>query len=41
LAVGTKTGYRLFSLNSVDTLEQIYENGEYLCMVQALRSFIK
>jgi hypothetical protein len=28
LAVGTKTGYRLFSLSSVDNLEQIYENGE-------------
>jgi hypothetical protein len=28
LAVGTKSGYRLFSLSSVDNLEQIYENGE-------------
>lgn len=27
LAVGTRTGYKLFSLNSVDSLEQIYENG--------------
>lgn len=28
LAVGTKTGYKLFSLGSVDKLEQIYENGK-------------
>jgi len=28
LAVGTKSGYRLYSLSSVDTLEQIYENGK-------------
>ncbi|KAG8231755.1 hypothetical protein J437_LFUL012034 [Ladona fulva] len=43
LAVGTKTGYRLFSLNSVDNLEQIYENGLYLnsediCIVERLFS---
>jgi len=29
LAAGTKTGYRLFSLSSVDKLENIYENGKY------------
>lgn len=29
LAVGCKSGYRLFSLNSVDKLEQIYENGRW------------
>ena len=28
LIVGTKTGYRLYSLNSVDKLENIYESGE-------------
>jgi len=28
LAVGTKTGYRLYSLSSVDNLDQIYENGK-------------
>ncbi|PSN33782.1 WD repeat domain phosphoinositide-interacting protein 2 [Blattella germanica] len=39
LAVGTKTGYRLFSLNSVDTLEQIYENAtEDICIVERLFS---
>jgi len=27
LIVGTKTGYRLYSLNSVDKLENIYESG--------------
>ena len=27
LAVGSKAGYKLFSLNSVDHLEKIYENG--------------
>lgn len=27
LAVGARNGYRLFSLNSVDQIEQIYENG--------------
>ena len=30
LAVGTRTGYKLFSLNSADKLENIYENGEYV-----------
>lgn len=29
LAVGTKTGYRLYSLSSVDNLDQIYENGKH------------
>ncbi|XP_046987585.1 WD repeat domain phosphoinositide-interacting protein 2 isoform X2 [Schistocerca americana] len=39
LAVGTKTGYRLFSLNSVDHLEQIYENdAEDICIVERLFS---
>ncbi|XP_067006590.1 WD repeat domain phosphoinositide-interacting protein 2 isoform X1 [Anabrus simplex] len=39
LAVGTKTGYRLFSLNSVDHLEQIYENDtEDICIVERLFS---
>ncbi|PNF16942.1 WD repeat domain phosphoinositide-interacting protein 2 [Cryptotermes secundus] len=39
LAVGTKTGYRLFSLSSVDNLEQIYENGsEDICIVERLFS---
>ncbi|XP_071444910.1 WD repeat domain phosphoinositide-interacting protein 2 isoform X1 [Hetaerina americana] len=39
LAVGTKTGYRLFSLNSVDNLEQIYENdSEDICIVERLFS---
>ena len=28
LAVGTKTGYKLFSFNSVDKLENIYDIGE-------------
>jgi len=28
LIVGTKTGYRLYSLNSVDKLENIYESGK-------------
>ncbi|XP_018916381.1 WD repeat domain phosphoinositide-interacting protein 2 isoform X2 [Bemisia tabaci] len=39
LAVGTKTGYKLFSLNSVDTLEQIYENdtGD-TCIIERLFS---
>lgn len=27
LAVGSKAGYKLFSLSSVDHLEKIYENG--------------
>uniref|UniRef100_A0A1B6DMR4 Uncharacterized protein n=1 Tax=Clastoptera arizonana TaxID=38151 RepID=A0A1B6DMR4_9HEMI len=39
LAVGTKSGYRIFSLNSVDTLEQIYENDtEDICIVERLFS---
>lgn len=28
LAVGARNGYRLFSLNAVDQIEQIYENGK-------------
>ncbi|XP_076340254.1 WD repeat domain phosphoinositide-interacting protein 2-like [Tachypleus tridentatus] len=39
LAVGTKTGYKLFSLNSVDTFEKIYENdSEDICIVERLFS---
>lgn len=40
LAVGTKIGYRLFSLSSVDKLEQIYENAETsdICIVERLFS---
>ncbi|KAJ8980447.1 hypothetical protein NQ317_001620 [Molorchus minor] len=39
LAVGCKTGYRLYSLSSVDTLEQIYSNGtEDSCVVERLFS---
>ncbi|XP_075231274.1 autophagy-related 18a isoform X2 [Lycorma delicatula] len=39
LAVGTKAGYRLFSLSSIDTLEQIYENdSEDICIVERLFS---
>ncbi|KDR16597.1 WD repeat domain phosphoinositide-interacting protein 2 isoform X2 [Zootermopsis nevadensis] len=39
LAVGTKTGYRLFSLSSVDNLESIYENvSEDICIVERLFS---
>lgn len=39
LAVGTKTGYRLFSLSSVEKLEQIYENeNEDICIVERLFS---
>lgn len=39
LGVGTKNGYRIFSLNSVDTLEQIYENdSEDICIVERLFS---
>lgn len=29
LAVGTKSGYKFFSLSSVDKLEQIYECSKY------------
>lgn len=39
LAVGTKTGYKLFSLSSVEKLEQIYENeSEDICIVERLFS---
>ncbi|VVC44667.1 Hypothetical protein CINCED_3A009551 [Cinara cedri] len=40
LAVGTKTGYRLYSLSSVDNLDQIYENAESedICIVERLFS---
>ncbi|XP_071965711.1 WD repeat domain phosphoinositide-interacting protein 2-like isoform X1 [Antedon mediterranea] len=39
LAVGTETGYRLFSLNSVDKLETIYESdNEDICIVERLFS---
>ncbi|KAL5017993.1 hypothetical protein ScPMuIL_003715 [Solemya velum] len=39
LAVGSRTGYRLFSLNSVEKLEQIYENeSEDICVVERLFS---
>jgi len=39
LAVGTKTGFKLFSLNCVDKLEQIYENDtEDICIVERLFS---
>ena len=39
LAVGTKSGYRLFSLNSVEKLDQIYESeGEDICIVERLFS---
>ncbi|XP_070580026.1 WD repeat domain phosphoinositide-interacting protein 2-like isoform X2 [Ptychodera flava] len=38
LAVGTKTGCRLFSLNSVDKLEPIYEHNEDICIVERLFS---
>lgn len=30
LAVGSKAGYKLFSLNSVEKLEEIYEYGKYI-----------
>lgn len=39
LAVGTKNGYRLFSLSAVDKLEQIYENDTNdICIVERLFS---
>ncbi|XP_060522282.1 WD repeat domain phosphoinositide-interacting protein 2 isoform X2 [Cylas formicarius] len=39
LAVGGKTGYKLYSLTSVDYLEQIYSNGtEDSCIVERLFS---
>lgn len=30
LSVGSKAGYRIFSVNSIDFLENIYENGEFI-----------
>ncbi|KAK3734534.1 hypothetical protein QZH41_010385 [Actinostola sp. cb2023] len=40
LAVGTKTGYKLYSLGSVEKLEEIYEYGdtEDICIVERLFS---
>ncbi|XP_015175509.1 PREDICTED: WD repeat domain phosphoinositide-interacting protein 2 isoform X1 [Polistes dominula] len=39
LAVGSKTGYKLFSLSSFDHLEKIYENDtEDICIVERLFS---
>ncbi|XP_015111849.1 WD repeat domain phosphoinositide-interacting protein 2 isoform X2 [Diachasma alloeum] len=39
LAVGSKSGYKLFSLNSVDYLEKIFENdSEDICIVERLFS---
>ncbi|XP_040355762.1 WD repeat domain phosphoinositide-interacting protein 2 isoform X2 [Ixodes scapularis] len=39
LAVGTATGYKLFSLSNIDRLEQIYENEtEGTCLVERLFS---
>lgn len=40
LAVGSKSGYKLFSLNSVEKLEEIYEYGETddICIVERLFS---
>ncbi|XP_043281446.1 WD repeat domain phosphoinositide-interacting protein 2 isoform X3 [Venturia canescens] len=39
LAVGSKTGYKLFSLNSVNHLEKIFENDtEDICIVERLFS---
>uniref|UniRef100_A0A9J7ZSU0 WD repeat domain, phosphoinositide interacting 2 n=1 Tax=Cyprinus carpio carpio TaxID=630221 RepID=A0A9J7ZSU0_CYPCA len=39
LAVGTKSGYKFFSLSSVDKLEQIYESDtEDVCIVERLFS---
>lgn len=35
LAVGSKSGYKLFSLNSVEKLEEIYEYGK--CLLFAFR----
>ena len=35
LAVGSKSGYKLFSLNSVEKLEEIYEYGK--CCVIRIR----
>lgn len=37
LAVGTKIGYRLYSLNAIDKIENIYENeSEDICTVERL-----
>ncbi|XP_014235192.2 WD repeat domain phosphoinositide-interacting protein 2 isoform X1 [Trichogramma pretiosum] len=37
LAVGSKTGYKIFSLNSVDQLEKIFENEtEDACIIERL-----
>lgn len=39
LAVGGRTGYRLYSLNGIETLEKIYSNGtEDSCLVERLFS---
>ncbi|XP_052785411.1 WD repeat domain phosphoinositide-interacting protein 2-like [Mya arenaria] len=39
VAVGTKTGYKLFSLSSVEKLDQIYDNAcEDICTVERLFS---
>ncbi|KAK5641221.1 hypothetical protein RI129_009768 [Pyrocoelia pectoralis] len=39
LAVGSKVGYRLYSLSGIDTLEQIYSNAtEDTCLVERLFS---
>nr|XP_006822221.1 PREDICTED: WD repeat domain phosphoinositide-interacting protein 2-like isoform X2 [Saccoglossus kowalevskii] len=38
LAVGAKSGCRLFSLGSVDKLEAIYEHNEDICIVERLFS---
>lgn len=40
LAVGSKSGYKLFSLNSVEKLEEIYDYGETedVCIVERLFS---
>lgn len=39
LAVGKKTGYKLFSLSSVEKLDQIYDNAsEDICIVERLFS---
>ncbi|XP_052825582.1 WD repeat domain phosphoinositide-interacting protein 2 isoform X1 [Octopus bimaculoides] len=39
LAIGTKTGYRLFSLAQIDRLDQIYEHvNEDICIVERLFS---
>lgn len=39
MAVGTPDGHKLFSLNSVDHLEEIYRShGEDICIVERLFS---